>query len=120
MLRIQDTRDQYTIEVLNRYEMLHVENESATESYEHFIQANKEVAKEIIPQREKTNRKQTSDDARVQKARTDVQNMFSKYPNHPSNTNQEDLPKAKTKLQEAYDTVTEEELSETIRQVGNS
>ena len=97
--------------------MLHVENESETEAYEHFIQANKEVAKEIIPQRKRTKRKRNSDDARVQNARKDVQHMFSKYQNHQSSTNQESLQKAKTKLQEAYDTVTEEELSEMIRKV---
>ena len=43
--------------------------------------------------------------------------MFSKYQNHQSSTNQESLQKAKTKLQEAYNTVTEEELSEMIRKV---
>ena len=67
--------------------MLHVENESATEAYEQVIQANKEVAKEIIPQRKRAKRKDNSDDARVQNARKDVQHMFSKYQNHQSSTN---------------------------------
>ena len=79
ILHIQDIRDHYNLEVKNRYEMLHVGNESATEAYEHFIQAIKEVAKEIIPQRKRTKRKRNSDDARVQNARKDVQHMFNKY-----------------------------------------
>ena len=116
-LRIQDTREHYNLEVKNRYEMLHLENESATEAYEHFIQANKEVAKEIIPQRTRAKRKRTSDDARVQNARKAVQHMFSKSQNHQSSTNQENLQKSKSKLQEAYDAITEEELSEMIQKV---
>ena len=94
--------------------MLHLENELATESYKHVIRGKKEVAKEIIPQQKKTNRKQTSEDARVQNVRKDMQNMFSMYENHPSNTIQDNLRKAKTKLQEAYDAVTEEEVSKTL------
>ena len=97
--------------------MLHVENESTTDAYEHFIQANKEVAKEIIPQRKRAKRKRASEDARVQKARRDVQHMFSKYRNDQSTTNQENLQKSKIKLQEAYDAITEEELSEMIQKV---
>ena len=117
ILHIQDIRDRYNLEVKNRYEMLHVENESAIEAYEHFIQANKEVAKEIIPQRKRAKGKRNSDDARVQNARKDVQHRFNKYQNNQSSTNQESLQKAKTKLQEVHDTVTEKELSEMIRKV---
>ena len=40
---------QYTIEVKNRYEILSVEQEDATDKYNSFIIANKEAAERLIP-----------------------------------------------------------------------
>lgn len=117
VLHNQDTRDEYTLEVKNRYGILSVDGESATEAYEHFIQANKETAKQVIPQRKRLKRKQYSDDVRVQNARNDVNYMFSKYQSDPSNFNHENLQKSKSNLQEAYDLAIEEELSEMIDKV---
>ena len=61
--------------------------------------------------------KRLSDDARVQNARKDVQSVFAMYQSDPSNNNQENLRKTKAKLQQAYDAVTEDELTEMINRV---
>ena len=116
-LRNKTTNDKYTIEVKNRFSVLCTDEESATERYDHFIEANKVVASEILPQRKRTKKKCTSTDARVQSARELVQTAFDVYATEASNANQDKLQKAKAKLQEAYDAVTEDELSEMVTHV---
>ena len=113
-----DIRERYTIEVKNRFEVLSTEGESATEKYQQFIEANKEKAEEILPQRKRRKKANTSNDDRVQNARTQVQEAFTKYEAQSDNTKlQEELQTAKKKLNEAYDAATEEELNEKLRQV---
>ena len=117
VLRNSTISDRYTVEVTNRFEALHVEGENETDRYQHFVDANKEVAKEMIPQIQKKKKKQESDDVRVQTARKLVQTAFNRYEELPSNRNQNKLQYAKTKLQEAYDATTEEELTDMLQQV---
>ena len=45
----------------------------------------------------------------IQDGRKDVQRMFAIYQNQSNNDSQENLQKAKTKLQDAYDAVPEDE-----------
>ena len=46
-----------------------------------------------------------------------VQRKFAIYQNQSNNDSQENLQKAKAKLQDAYNAVTEDELAEMIRNV---
>ena len=109
-------QNQFTVAAQNRYDALVTGEGSATEAYEH-LQANKEAAKELIPLWKKTKKNCVSDDARVQDARKDVQRIFAIYQNQSNSDSQENLQKAKAKLQDAYDAVTEDELAEMIPNV---
>ena len=51
VLKSKEIKDNYTIELKNRFESLQIENEASTETYENLIQANKETAKELIPKK---------------------------------------------------------------------
>ena len=44
-------QEKYAVEVRNRFEVLGVEEESATDRYDRFIKANKEAAEKIVPLR---------------------------------------------------------------------
>ena len=49
-------QDRYTVLVCNRYAQLSCENDTVTESYQHFMQANNEAADELIPVKQKIKR----------------------------------------------------------------
>ena len=116
-IRNPTINNSFTIAVRNKYSVLSTINESATDNYDHFIQSFNESAEEHIPKKKRAKQKRLSDDIRVQNARKDVQCVFAMYQNDPNNDNQENLRSAKAKLQEAYDAVTEEELSTMINRV---
>ena len=116
-LQNEATSELYTVEVKNRFSVLCTDEDSATERFDHFIEANKVVASEILPQRKRTKTKRTSDDPRVQNARELVQASFDRYSTESSNANLDQLQKAKTKLFETYDAITEDELSDMVKQV---
>ena len=56
VLKNKEIKDNYTIELKNRFESLRIENETSTETYENLIQANKETSKELIPKNQKPNK----------------------------------------------------------------
>ena len=119
-LRDSATSEQYAVAVKNRFDALYTEEGSATEKYDHFIEANREAAKEILPQRKKLKKKSASGDTRVQAARNLVQIAYNEYQTDPSYPNQDKLQGEKQKLQEAYDAVNEDKLSEMVKQVEES
>ena len=87
VLRNPAIGDRYTVEVSNRFEALLIEGETETERYQHFIDANKDAAKDIIHQIKKKEKKQASKDVRVQTARKLVQTTFNRYEDQATRTN---------------------------------
>ena len=75
--------------------------------YEHFIQANKEATKALIPPKRKSKSKEASNDPRGDQVRKEVQQQFAVYQANPTCVNHDKLKKAKFKLQDAYDKITD-------------
>ena len=112
-----DLQHRYTITIRNRYEQLYNEDESATEAYQHLIDANNQAAEEMIPHKRKRKKKETACDHRVECRRKEVNEAFSVYVNQPIGENEVNLQNAKELLKETYETVEREILEEQIKKV---
>ena len=115
MLKDNNLQDRYTVLVCNRYAKLSCEND--TESYQHFMQANKKAADELIPVKRKIKRIRASKDPNVVEAREKVNVAFKQYQENPTEDYQTKLQAAKEKLQTACNDIKEKELESIIKKV---
>ena len=92
-------------------------DESATERYQHFIDANKRTADDLIPRKERKSRKDISTDKRVIEKRKIVNEAFVNYDKNPTPENQESLQIAKDLLYDTYQEIEAEELERMLQQV---
>ena len=116
-LRNSELQNLYTVTVKNRFEVLSDQQDDPSKSYGNFIQANREVAEELIPQKKKGKRKKPANDIRIEASRKSVQTAFSEYHRNSTTGNQITLQNEKNKLSEIYLNIQEEELSEMIQKV---
>ena len=112
-----EIQSQYTILVRNRFEELYSDSQTATEKYQHLIDANGKAADKLIPEKKRKKKTQSSKDVRIKEKREEVNKAFSEYKQTPTSENQERLQIAKTLLQETYEGVEAEELESMIQQV---
>ena len=98
----------YTKTVKNRFESLCKSNETITETYNNLIIANKEVAKELIPPKEKSKKKRMAKDIRVIEARQKVEEASLVYFGEPSDENRETVQQHKDGLCQIYEEIQEE------------
>ena len=115
MLNDNNLQDRYTVLVCNRYAQLSCENDTVTESYQHFMQANNEAADELIPVKQKIKRIRASKDPVVVEAREKVNAAFKQYQENPKEDYQTKLQAAKENLQTAYNDIKEKELEGMIK-----
>ena len=116
-LKDTELQEKFTISIRNKYSALSNESDSATENYEHLIQANEETANELLSSKKKKKRKRTSKDLRVEHARERVKEASKLYQEVPNEMNHNTLKNEKNGLEEAYNTVMEEELCDMIKRV---
>ena len=105
VLKNKEIKDNYIIELKNRFESLRIENETSTETYENLIQANKETTKELILKKSKTKQMNIANDQRVINARKNASNSVKLYFEDPNETNSLKLQEDKKALTDAYDSV---------------
>ena len=135
VLKNKEIKNNYTIELKNRFESLRIENETSTETYENLIQANKETAKELIPKKSKTKQMNIVNDQRAINARKNASNSVKLYFEgalnasknasnsvklyfeDPNETNRLKMQEDKKALTDAYDNVSEEQFEKMIRDV---
>ena len=91
-----EIQSQYTILVRNRFEELYSDSQTATEKYQHLIDANGEAADKLIPEKKRKRKTQSSKDERIKEKREEVNKAFSEYKQTPTSENQESLQIAKT------------------------
>ena len=116
-MKNKEIKDNYTIELKNRFGSLRIENETSTETYENSIRANKETAKEVIPKKSKTKQMNIANDQRVINARKNASNSVKLYFKDPNETNGLKMQEDKKALTDAYDSVSEEQFEKIIRDV---
>ena len=97
MLKDNNPQDRYTVLVRNRYAQISCENDTVTESYQHFMQANNEVADKLIPVKQKIKRIRASKDPGVVEAREKVNVAFKQYQENPTEDHQTKLQAAKAR-----------------------
>ena len=88
--------------------------------YQNLIDANNEVAEELIPSMKSKKRKIKSNDIRISKAREEVNSAFNSYHTEATDENHLLLQSEKDNLKKAYNIVFEEELENNIRKVENA
>ena len=81
----------YTIAVRNCYEQLYREDETATEDYQHLIDANRQAADGLISPKSKRKKKEIASDHRIDSKRKEVNKAFSAYQNQQTDENHEKL-----------------------------
>ena len=68
---------------------------ASSTQYQHFIIANKETPKEMIPKKAKCQKIKYSDDKIIKQARKNVATAYSCYTRNPTNEAQEELNQKK-------------------------
>ena len=110
-------QEKYAVEVRNRFEVLGVEEESATDRYDIFIKANKKAAEKIVPLRDRPKRTRFSSDPGVIKARDEIKDAYVIYQQNTTEGNRAKYKKAKDSLEEVYNLVIEEDLNSKIKEI---
>ena len=112
-----DLQECYTVTVRNRFSALQTADDDATERYQHFVTANSEATKELIPVKKKQKSKNTSRDPRVQEARLKLKECYQKYAGDSTEEHRIELQLKKDSLKGAYDAVMEEEVDDLVKRV---
>ena len=115
----KDLQQTFTISLQNRFAILCDNNDNidATQRYEYFIQANKETAENLIPKKKRVRMNKTFDDPRIIRAREDVQRAFNTFQHSQTRDHELELQMKKTSLQETYEEIMQEELSNEIERL---
>ena len=116
-LKNKEIKDNYTIELKNRFENLRIKNKTSTETYENLIQVNKERAKELIPKKLKTKQMDIANIQRVINTRKNASKSVKLYFEDPNETNILKMQEDKKARTDAYDSISEEQFEKTIRHV---
>ena len=117
----QVLQNRYSIQLHNRFSILQNEfTDTIDDKYQHFITANKETAKEMIPKKAKRQKMKYSDDKRIEQARKSVATAYSCYTRNPTNETQEELNQKKGALEEVYSIVFGEEFDQKVTQIEQS
>ena len=117
----QILQNRYSIQLHSRFSILQNEpTYTIDDKYQHFITANKETAKEMIPKKAKRQKMKYSDDKRIKQTRKNVATAYSCYTRNPTNETQEELNQKKGALEEVYSIVFGEELDQKVTQIEQS
>ena len=114
----QVLHNRYSIQLHNIFSILQNEfKDTIDDKYQHFIIANKETAKEMIPKKANRQKMKYSDDKRIKQARKNVASAYSCYTRNPTNETQEELNQKNGALEEVYSIVFGEELNQKVTQI---
>ena len=88
----QELQNRYSIQLHKRISILQNKlTDTIDDEYQHFITANKETAKEMIPKKAKRQNIKYNNDKRIKQARRNVANAYSCCTRNPTNETQEKL-----------------------------
>ena len=117
----QELENRYSIQLHKRISILQNElTDTIDDEYQHFITANKETAKEMIPKKAKHQKIKYSADEKIKQARRNVATACSCYTTNHTNETQEELNQKKRALEEVCNIVFGKELNQKITQIEQS
>jgi hypothetical protein len=109
-------QQQYAVEVRNRFLALQKDGETATETYQHFVDANEE-AMNLVPVIKRSKKHHQSDHPRIVTARKAVDTARAIFLTSGSEDHLDDLKAAKTFLLSVYNQLKEEELEAKVTEI---
>jgi len=112
-----DLQERYAVEVKNRFALLEREGETATERYQHLIDANETASKLLLPKKERKKRSKISEDARVEAARLELRESSNLYHIQATEENRVSVQEAKQNLSDAYKAAQEQLLESQIKEL---
>ena len=108
-----DLQERYAVEVKNRFALLEREGETATERYQHLIDANETASKLLLPKKERKKRSKISEDARVEAARLELRESSNLYHIQATEENRVSVQN----LSDAYKAAQEQLLESQIKEL---
>ena len=109
-----ELQDQYTIEVRFRFQALQNEDESPTDRYEKFIEANNSAMAKLLPVQQKGRRAQKAKHSDVIAAPEKLQKASNHFNNNPTEENRIGRNSSKESLFAVYDRLKGEHLAEKL------
>ena len=120
LLRYDTTLQQkFSLELRNKFNVLHDENSSATEQYSALIIAKDHAAKKVLPVVKTSKQQRFSNRNEVIKARKEIQEKRKQYSYSKSSDSKKHLQKAKEKLGTIYKELELERLKEQVSTLEN-
>ena len=117
----QDLQHRYLIQLYNRFPILQNDHTDTIDNkYQHFITANKETAKEMIPKKAKQKNMKYRDDERVTYILHTQTNIPHAAYTNPTDERQEELNFKKGALEDVYTTIFGEELNNKVTLIEQS
>ena len=118
--RVPTLQQAFSVEVENHFQCLQELDESSTERYQRFINSYNQAAKTILPTTSRKKSYQVSTDQRDVDARKKTKAAFDSYHVNTSENNRLGYEQAKKELEMACDNVTEENLSNKVKEIEES
>ena len=115
-----ELQEKYAVEIKNRFQVLESDEETATERYYRFTQANDKAAEVCLTQvKRKTKKAEKSMDPRVIQAREEMSTAYDTFLADNSNSDQtrEEYQQRKAALYTTYQLLEEEEIAKKIQEV---
>ena len=113
-------QERYAIEVKNRFDLLARDDQTPTERYQSFLDANNETSQLLLPKKEKKKGNRIVNDPRIQAARVELKQRSERYHQDATEDNRISVQDGKQKLEEAYTATQEELLESRIRELESS
>ena len=110
-------QERYAIEVKNRFDLLARDDQTPTERYQSFLDANNETSQLLLPKKEKKKGNRIVNDPRIQAARVELKQRSERYHQDATEDNRISVQDGKQKLEEAYTATQEELLESRIREL---
>ncbi|XP_072046990.1 uncharacterized protein [Amphiura filiformis] len=111
-----ELQERYTIKVQNQFSALRKNcDDNVTAVYECFIQANKDIAEELIPKARKRPKEAIWHDPRIEEARRELQQAQLVDSQEVSNMSRSELQSKKNHLRKVYEEANEQILKRKIR-----
>ena len=110
-------QERYAIEVKNRFDLLARDDQTPTERYQSFLDANNETSQLLLPKKENKKGNRIVNDPRIQAARVELKQRRERYHQDATEDNRISVQDGKQKLEEAYTATQEELLESRIREL---
>ena len=110
-------QERYCVEVRNKFNTLADDSQTATELYEHFIEANEVATAELVPPATRRKSDLINKDPRVVQARSKAKVIYREYQINSTEENRIAYEEAKRDIDNSYARILEEQLDNKIKEI---